>query len=95
MYAAQNFHGAVTSLQHSLHMMPGNDYGRPVMDRIIDSSLDVGKQRARAEISNHVEEFLRRGGRIEIVDSPALYKRADLLKGGAGHDLDFTPALED
>ncbi len=61
------------------------------MQRTIESSLDVAKQRAREEISNQVEDFLRRGGRIEVVENAAAGNAASLLKGGAGHDLDFMP----
>ncbi|MGB1140681.1 MAG: hypothetical protein ACPG1A_07260 [Halioglobus sp.] len=65
------------------------------MGRSIESSLDVAKQRARDEITSQVEEFLRRGGRIEVVDSAMNARPADLLKGGAGHDIDFMPAIEE
>lgn len=65
------------------------------MERTIESSLDVAKQRARAEISSQVEEFLRRGGRIKIVENTIARKPTQLLKGGAGHDLDFMPGVPD
>lgn len=65
------------------------------MERTIESSLDVAKQRARAEISSQVEEFLRRGGRIQVVEDTIARRRSDLFKGGAGHDLDFVPGIAD
>ena len=65
------------------------------MQPVINSVLDAGKQKTRAEISNHVEEFLQRGGKIEVVENAVTYQRNDLLKGGAGHDLDFAPIAED
>ena len=66
-----------------------------LMERTIESSLDVAKQRARAEISSQVEEFLRRGGRIQVVENTIARRPADLFKGGAGHDLDVVPGIAD
>jgi len=37
-----------------------------------DTGLSQSKQRLRAEISNHVEDFLHKGGRIEVVDKQSL-----------------------
>jgi hypothetical protein len=65
------------------------------MERTIESSLDIAKQRARAEISSQVEEFLRRGGRIEVVEDTMANRPCDLFKGGAGHDLDVMPGIAD
>lgn len=59
------------------------------MNRVIESVLDAEKQRERAEISSQVEEFLRRGGHIEVIESQLQVQRAMLLKGGAGHNLDI------
>ena len=59
------------------------------MGRGIESSMDATKQRERAEISSQVQEFLRRGGRIEVIESEVQPQRAMLLKGSAGHDIDL------
>ncbi len=65
------------------------------MERTIESSLDVAKQRDRAEISSQVEEFLRRGGRIQVVEHAIASRPSHLLKGGAGHDLEYMPGIAD
>ncbi len=43
------------------------------MPKVTDISV-MEKQRVRAEIASHIEEYLRRGGRIEVLEKESKHR---------------------
>lgn len=62
------------------------------MENQVTSVLDATKEKIRIEISTQVEEFLKRGGRIDILTDPT---RGDGNRGVVWHGDEEAMTLTD